>query len=47
MDTDMQKSIRQNSFPDVEDFKNFKKQGKLKQPIEVAEKILKSIVFNT
>ncbi|MBG7612796.1 SDR family NAD(P)-dependent oxidoreductase [Polaribacter sp. BAL334] len=43
MDTNMQKSIRESDFPDVENFKSFQKEGKLKNPIDVAKDILKTI----
>ena len=44
MDTDMQKSIRQSDFPDVLDFKNLEKEGKLKPASKVAFDILKNIL---
>ena len=43
MDTNMQKSIRASDFPDVSDFKNLEKQGKLKLPEDVATEILNTI----
>ncbi|MGB0933371.1 MAG: SDR family NAD(P)-dependent oxidoreductase [Lishizhenia sp.] len=43
MDTGMQKSLRDSDFPDVENFKDLQKEGKLKAPITVAEDILKTI----
>jgi benzil reductase ((S)-benzoin forming) len=43
MDTGMQKSLRDSDFPDVENFKDFKKENQLKQPIDVAEDILATI----
>lgn len=46
MDTGMQKSLRASDFPDVENFKDLKKENQLKQPIDVAEDILKTIKIN-
>ena len=46
MDTNMQKSLRDSDFPDVENFKDLQKEGKLKSPIDVAEEILKTITIN-
>ena len=46
MDTNMQKSLRDSDFPDVENFKDLQKEGKLKSPIDVAEDILKTIQIN-
>lgn len=43
MDTNMQKSLRESNFPDVENFRDLQKEGKLKSPIDVAKDILKSI----
>ena len=43
MDTGMQQSLRAIDFPDVENFKELKKEGLLKAPIDVAEDILKTI----
>ena len=43
IDTDMQKSLRNNDFPDVEKFKNYKKEGKLRDAIDVAVEILNKI----
>ncbi len=43
MDTNMQKSLRESYFPDVQLFKNLKKEGKLKLPLTVAQEILKMI----
>jgi benzil reductase ((S)-benzoin forming) len=45
MDTNMQKSLRGSDFPDAQNFKDLKKQGKLKSPEEVALEILKTINF--
>lgn len=45
MDTNMQKSLRGSDFPDVQNFKDLNKQGKLKSPKEVAVEILKKINF--
>lgn len=46
MDTNMQKSLRDSDFPDVENFKNLHKEGQLKSPIDVAENILKTMHIN-
>jgi benzil reductase ((S)-benzoin forming) len=46
MDTGMQKSIRENDFPDAENFKDLQKEGKLKLPIDVAKEILETIQIN-
>ena len=46
MDTGMQKTLRASDFPDVENFKDFRKEGQLKAPIAVAEDILKTIEIN-
>ena len=46
MDTGMQKSLRAGDFPDVENFKDLQKDGKLKAPIDVAEDILKTVSHN-
>jgi benzil reductase ((S)-benzoin forming) len=46
MDTGMQKTLRASDFPDVENFKDFQKEGQLKAPIAVAEDILKTIEIN-
>ena len=43
MDTNMQKSLRDSDFPDVENFKDLQKEGQLKLPNDVAEDILKTI----
>jgi benzil reductase ((S)-benzoin forming) len=43
MDTGMQKSVRASDFPDVENFKDLQKENQLKEPIDVAEDILKTI----
>ncbi|MEQ8217966.1 MAG: SDR family NAD(P)-dependent oxidoreductase [Arenibacter sp.] len=43
MDTNMQKSIRDSNFPDVSDFQNLEKEGRLKSPIDVALEILNTI----
>ncbi|MGB3608052.1 MAG: SDR family NAD(P)-dependent oxidoreductase [Psychroserpens sp.] len=43
MDTGMQESLRASDFPDVENFKDLKKDGQLKTPIDVARDILKTI----
>ena len=43
MDTNMQKSLRNSDFPDVENFKDLQKEGQLKSPNDVAEDILKTI----
>jgi benzil reductase ((S)-benzoin forming) len=45
MDTNMQKSLRESDFPDVENFKNLQKDGKLKLPKDVALEIVKTINF--
>lgn len=44
MDTNMQRSIRENEFPDAEGFKNLHEEGKLKLPIDVASEILNKIL---
>jgi benzil reductase ((S)-benzoin forming) len=44
MDTGMQQSIRENDFPDAENFKDLQKDGQLKLPIAVAKEILKTIL---
>ncbi|MFT4800408.1 MAG: benzil reductase ((S)-benzoin forming) [Flavobacteriaceae bacterium] len=46
MNTNMQKSIRETDFPDVENFKDLQKEGQLKAPIDVAKAILKTIHIN-
>ncbi len=46
MDTNMQKIIRDSNFPDVENFKKSKKEGRLKSPFNIAENILKTIDRN-
>jgi benzil reductase ((S)-benzoin forming) len=46
MDTNMQKSLRNSDFPDVENFKDLQKEGQLKSPIDVAKDILKTIHIN-
>ena len=46
MDTNMQKSLRDSDFPDVENFKDLQKEGQLKAPIDVAKDILKTINTN-
>jgi benzil reductase ((S)-benzoin forming) len=46
MDTGMQKSLRNSDFPDVESFKGLQKENQLKQPIDVAEDILKTVKIN-
>ena len=43
MDTNMQKSLRESDFPDVENFKDLQKEGKLKLPKDVAIEILNTI----
>ena len=43
MDTSMQKSIRESDFPNVSDFQNLEKEGKLKSTKEVALEILNTI----
>ncbi len=43
MDTGMQKSIRATDFPDVSNFKELQKEGKLKSPLAVAKEILNTI----
>lgn len=43
IDTDMQKSLRNNDFPDLEKFKDYKKEGKLRDAIDVAVEILNKI----
>ena len=43
MDTNMQKSIRNSDFPDVSDFQNLEKEGKLKSTKAVALEILNTI----
>jgi benzil reductase ((S)-benzoin forming) len=43
MDTEMQKTIRASNFPDVLDFQNLQKEGKLKSTKEVAFEILNTI----
>jgi benzil reductase ((S)-benzoin forming) len=47
MDTGMQKYIRESNFPDVENFKDLQKEGKLKTPKEVALEILKNLEINS
>lgn len=44
MDTDMQKSIRENEFPDVLNFKNLREEGKLRSPIDVARQIITTVL---
>lgn len=44
MDTNMQKSIRENDFPDSSNFKNLKEEGKLKSPKDVALEILNIVL---
>jgi len=44
MDTNMQKSIRGNDFPDVSNFKNLQEEGKLKSPKDVALEILNTVL---
>lgn len=44
MDTNMQTSIRDTEFPDVSDFKNLQKDGKLKLPLDAAVEILYTIL---
>ena len=44
MDTNMQKSIRKSDFPDVQKFQNFKEEGKLRQPKDVALEILSTVL---
>ncbi len=44
MDTNMQNSIRNSNFPDVENFQNLKKDGKLKLPNDVALEILNTVI---
>jgi benzil reductase ((S)-benzoin forming) len=46
MDTNMQKSLRESDFPDVENFKDLQNEGKLKSPKQVAIEILKTIDYN-
>ena len=46
MDTNMQKSLRDSDFPDVENFKDLQREGQLKAPIDVAKDILKTINTN-
>lgn len=46
IDTEMQKSLRTNDFPDVEKFKELQKKGQLRAAIDVAEDILKTIQIN-
>lgn len=43
MDTGMQKSIRATDFPEVSNFKELEKEGKLKSPLAVAKEILNTI----
>tara|TARA_R110002126_G_scaffold181187_2_gene329927 strand:- start:14516 stop:15190 length:675 start_codon:yes stop_codon:yes gene_type:complete len=43
MNTNMQESIRESDFPDVENFKELEKEGKLENPIDVAKDILKTM----
>ena len=43
MDTNMQKKIRNSEFPDVSDFQNLEKEGKLKSTKAVAIEILNTI----
>ena len=47
MDTNMQKSLRDSDFPDIENFKKLQEEGSLKSPSDVAEDILKKITINT
>ncbi|WP_034920696.1 SDR family NAD(P)-dependent oxidoreductase [Gillisia sp. CAL575] len=44
MDTNMQKSIRENDFPDSSNFKNLQEEGKLKSPKDVALEILNTVL---
>jgi benzil reductase ((S)-benzoin forming) len=44
MDTNMQKSIRENDFPDASNFKSLQEEGKLKLPKDVAIEILNTIL---
>jgi benzil reductase ((S)-benzoin forming) len=46
MDTNMQNSLRNSDFPDVENFKDLQKDGQLKSPIDVAKDILKTTDIN-
>lgn len=43
MDTNMQKSIRASDFPRMLDFQNYKEEGKLRSPKEVAIEILNTV----
>jgi benzil reductase ((S)-benzoin forming) len=43
MDTNMQKSLRESIFPDLQNFRNLEKEGKLMSPIVVSQDILKTI----
>ncbi|BAO75055.1 SDR family NAD(P)-dependent oxidoreductase [Winogradskyella sp. PG-2] len=45
MDTGMQKTLRASDFPDVENFKALQTEGQLKQPIDVANDLIKNIIF--
>ena len=45
MDTGMQKTLRASDFPDVENFKALQTEGHLKQPIDVANDLIKNIIF--
>jgi benzil reductase ((S)-benzoin forming) len=44
MDTNMQKSIRNSDFPDVQNFQNLEQEGKLRRPKDVALEILSTIL---
>ena len=43
MDTNMQKRIRNSDFPDVSDFENLEKEGKLRSTKAVASEIFNTI----
>jgi benzil reductase ((S)-benzoin forming) len=43
MDTGMQEILRKSDFPDVENFKKFLSEGKLKSPNDVAKELIQTI----
>jgi len=44
MDTNMQKSIRNSDFPDIQNFQSLKEEGKLRLPKDVALEILNKVL---
>ena len=44
MDTNMQKSIRNSDFPDIQNFQSLKDEGKLRLPDDVAIEILNTVL---